>query len=298
MRNKIMLFGSALLFITITSFSQTKQYLYYFDKNMNLTEQSKSIFNGIGAKEDSLFKLILFNATTKQLVLTEHFTDSSLKVSEGLFQSYFRNVSVELEGNYLEREKDGLWQEWDSLGHLIDSSVYNNGEKILEVHFGYHKNGKLDSFIVNNIKTNQLKKIYYDDSEKVVSEVNFEGQKGLEKVFENGSIIKSDSVFTRAEIEAYFPGGNNAWNQYIMNQIQRHSNELTNKDYGTCMVKFIVGIDGRVTNVEATTMQGTKLAEIAVSAVQYGPNWKPASQYGRLVKAYRIQPVSVTNPSQ
>jgi antitoxin component YwqK of YwqJK toxin-antitoxin module len=285
------------LFITITSFSQTKQYLYYFDKNINSTDQSKSIFSGIGASEDSLFKLILYNASTKHLILIEHFTDSSLKVSEGLFQSYFRNVSVELEGNYLGGKKEGLWQEWDSLGHLIDSSVYNNDEKKLEVHFGYHKNGTLDSFIVNNIKTNELNKIYYNDSGKVVSEVNFEGQKGLEKVFENGSIIKSDSVFTRAEIEAYFPGGNNAWSQYIINQIQRDLNELTNKDYGTCLVKFIVGIDGRVTNVEATTMKGTKLAEIAVSAVQYGPKWKPASQYGKLVRAYRIQPFTIANPN-
>lgn len=297
MRNKILVVGSVLLFITITSFSQTKQYLYYFDKNMNSTEQSKSIYSGIGASEDSLFKLIIYTPSTKQLLLVEHFKDSSLLVSEGLYQSYFSNASVESEGYYLSGKKDGLWQGWDSLGHLIDSSVYNKDEKNLEVHFGYHKNGTLDSFIVNNIKTNQLKKIYYDDSEKVLSEVNFDGQKGLEKIYKNGTIIKSDSVFSRAEIEAYFPGGNNAWNQYIMNQVQRHSNELTNKDFGTCLVKFIVGIDGKVTNVEATTMKGTKLAEIAVSAVQYGPKWKPASQYGRLVRAYRIQPVTVSNPN-
>ena len=67
--------------------------------------------------------------------------------------------------------------------------------------------------------------------------------------------------------------------------------------YGTCIVKFIVDSEGNVTGVEATTMRGTKLAEIAVHVIRNGPKWKPAMQYGRPVRAYRLQPVSVTKPN-
>ena len=82
-----------------------------------------------------------------------------------------------------------------------------------------------------------------------------------------------------------------------MKQIQRHSGELINNDYGTCGIKFILGIDGKVTNVEATSLQDTNLAAIAVQAIKYGPKWKPAMQYGRPVSAYRKQPVTINNPN-
>jgi hypothetical protein len=201
-------------------------------------------------------------------VSIEHYTDSSLQLNDGFFQSYYPNASKEWEGNYLNGKEDGLWQKWDSMGHIIDSTVYNNGEKIIEVHFGYYKNGILDSFTVNNIKTDRLQKTFYDDKGKVVSEVSFTGQSGFEKVYQNGIIVRSDSVFTRDEIEASFPGGANAWTRYIMGQIERHQNELGSNDYGTCILKFIVGSDGNIAGVEATTMQGTKLAEIAVRAIR------------------------------
>jgi protein TonB len=58
------------------------------------------------------------------------------------------------------------------------------------------------------------------------------------------------------------------------------------------MVKFFVAKDGTVSNVEATTMKGTKLAEVAVNAIRKGPKWIPAIQNGQPVNAYRMQPIS------
>ena len=296
MKFKTLAFSCVLLFCTITSFSQTKRYLYYFDKDLNPTEKAKSIFNGIGVYENGLVELKFYNSLNKNLVFIEHYTDSSLQLSDGFFQSYYTNASKEWEGNYLKGKEDGLWQRWDSLGHMIDSSVYNNGEKIMEVHYGYHKNGILDSFIVDSVRTDRLQKTYYDTSGKVVSEVSFTGQNGIKKVYENGIMVRTDSLFTRDEIEASFPGGTAAWTQYVQKEVERNQNEFTTKDYGTCIVKFIIDIDGKITEAVATTMQGTKLAEIAVSAIRNGPKWKPAMQYGRPVKAYRLQPVSLSNP--
>ncbi|HTJ12766.1 MAG TPA: energy transducer TonB, partial [Dinghuibacter sp.] len=58
---------------------------------------------------------------------------------------------------------------------------------------------------------------------------------------------------------------------------------------GTCTVQFIVSKDGVVSDVAAMTMQGTKLAEIAVNAIRRGPKWIPAEQNGRKVNAFRRQ---------
>ena len=107
-----------------------------------------------------------------------------------------------------------------------------------------------------------------------------------------------DKIFTKVEIEATFPGGPAAWQRYVTRAIQADLDEFTESDYGTCIVKFIVDKTGKVSSVEATTMKGSKLAEIAVNAIRKGPNWIPAQQNGRYVNAYRLQPVTLTNPDQ
>ncbi|MEP6628025.1 MAG: energy transducer TonB, partial [Ginsengibacter sp.] len=103
-----------------------------------------------------------------------------------------------------------------------------------------------------------------------------------------------DKIFTKVEIEASFPGGPGAWQKYVTRAIQASIDEFTESDYGTCVVRFIVDKTGTVSDVQATTMKGTKLAEIAVNAIRKGPKWTPAQQNGRQVNAYRLQPVTLT----
>ncbi len=107
-----------------------------------------------------------------------------------------------------------------------------------------------------------------------------------------------DKIFTKVEIEASFPGGPAAWQRYVSRAISAHLDEFSESDYGTCVVRFIVDKTGKVSDVQATTMKGSKLAEIAVNAIRNGPNWTPAQQNGRYVNAYRLQPVTLTNPDQ
>lgn len=108
---------------------------------------------------------------------------------------------------------------------------------------------------------------------------------------------KEDSLFLSVQIEASFPGGEKAWQQYIQRAITSQLEEFSDKDYGTCMVQFIVDKAGKVSSVTATTMQGTKLAEIAVNTIRKGPDWTPAVQNGRYVTARRLQPVTLLNPN-
>jgi periplasmic protein TonB len=107
-----------------------------------------------------------------------------------------------------------------------------------------------------------------------------------------------DKVFTKVEIEAQFPGGPQAWTRYVTKAIQSQIDEFTDADYGTCVVRFIVDKTGTVSDVQATTMKGSKLAEIAVNAIRKGPKWTPAQQNGRYVNAYRLQPVTLQNPNE
>lgn len=139
--------------------------------------------------------------------------------------------------------------------------------------------------------------------EATISTINQEGVKDLgivaPPVEDKGGVVAApvvddeDKVFQKVEIEASFPGGDKAWSRYISREINRYLDELQEDGKaGTCVVQFIVDREGNISDVQALTMKGTKLAEICVNAIKRGPKWTPAEQNGRKVKAYRKQPVT------
>lgn len=291
--------SALLLIISSACFSQSKQYLYYFDKDLNSTTKEKAILNGVGTYAANLFEIKVFNASNNNLLWTQHFIDSSLQESEGLYQSYYPDGTPEAAGNYLKNKEDGLWQKWDSSGHNIDSSFYNKGTLARYIHWGYYKSGFPDSIIIYDSKTDELAKTFYMDSGIIANQAFFTGQKGLLKFYDKGVFTGTDSVYSREEIEAFFPGGEAAWTRYIVSGLQKYADEIYKDNlFGNCIVKFIVNKEGKVTEAEATNMKGTALAEVAVRIIRNSPKWNPASQYGRKVNAYRLQPVTLLAPEQ
>ena len=297
MKLKTILIYLILYFSTIECFSQRK-YIYYFDDNLNSTDKSKSVSTGMGIIENNLFKLIVLNNLTNQPVMIAFFTDSSLAVKQGLFQSFFKNGLKESVGNYESNLENGLWIKWDSEGRIIDSTNYEKGRKITETHLVYHRNGIMLSVSHINFTADTISETKnYDDSARLVSEVSFAGQKGLLKYYDKGNLTSSDSVFSTREIKAEPYGGDKAWNHYIMTRLQSNADKIIKSgEYGTCIVKYMIGKDGKISEVEATTMKGTALAEVAVRIIKYGPKWHPATQFGRPVNAYRLQPITLNQP--
>ena len=108
----------------------------------------------------------------------------------------------------------------------------------------------------------------------------------------NGDSIQHELknlVFTKVETDAAFPGGDEAWLKYINAEIKK--GKLNHKDAGTCIIKFIVNKDGTIADVTATTMKGSRLAEISINAIKNGPTWIPAQQNGQSVNAFHMQSV-------
>jgi hypothetical protein len=294
-----LILSAMLLILSLVSFSQSKQYLYYFDKDLNSAQKDKASLNGVGIYSANLFDIKVYNASNNKLLWNQHFVDSSLRVGEGLYQSYYPDGTLESAGNYLNNKEDGLWQKWDSSGHIIDSSFYNKGTLDRYIHRGYYKSGFPDSIITYESKTDEEAKTFYEDSGIITNQAFFTGQKGLLKYYKKGIFTGTDSVYSREEIEASFPQGEAAWMTYIVNGVQKNADEIFKSNvFGNCIVKFIVNKEGKVTEAEATTMKGTVLAKVAVRIIKNSPRWNPASQYGRNVNAYRLQPVTVQAPDQ
>jgi len=165
-------------------------------------------------------------------------------------------------------------------------------------------NGKeISNKEMKNISPNSIQSINVLKGESAVKKYGSKGKNGVieitTKKMELLHLIRDsvpDKVFTKVEVEASFPGGPQAWVKYISKAVQDSIDKLTKADYGTCVIRFIVNVDGTVSEVEATTMKGTELAKVSIKAIENGPKWIPASQNGHTVAAYRLQPVTLSNP--
>jgi protein TonB len=103
-----------------------------------------------------------------------------------------------------------------------------------------------------------------------------------------------DKIFTKVERDAEFPGGDNAWRRFL----EKNLNPNVPVDNGapegtyTVVVKFVVDKEGKVSDITAESSHGYGMEEEAMKVLRKATQWKPAEQNGRIVKAYRRQPIT------
>ena len=102
-----------------------------------------------------------------------------------------------------------------------------------------------------------------------------------------------NTIFTSVQIEAGFPGGVDAWLSYLRNNLNGDlpvENGATAGKY-TVVVKFVVSLDGSVSDVKCENDPGFGMCDEAVRVIKKTKNWTPAIQNGKHVNAYCRQPV-------
>lgn len=140
--------------------------------------------------------------------------------------------------------------------------------------------------------------------EAKIDVVNQEGIKDLNiatptQIDEGKKVIEEkkddeNKIFEKVEIEAKFPGGDAAWKRYL----ERNLSNFNPADNGapagtyTTYIQFVVDKDGNISDVKALTNYGYGMEDEAIKVIKKGPNWEPAIQNGRKVKAYRKQPIT------
>jgi hypothetical protein len=93
------------------------------------------------------------------------------------------------------------------------------------------------------------------------------------------------------EREATFPGGIEAWDNYIIQNIQLPKKAAKQKKEGMVLVWFKVDSLGNIIAAKALNDPGCGLAEAAVRVVRDGPKWIPAEQSGLKVNYCMVHPV-------
>lgn len=296
MKSKLFIFFVITFSLTLTAFSQQYKYIYYFDKDLNSCRKADAIITGRGFWDSGHFILDYYVTATEKLLMSSQYTDSTLSNMNGIFRSYYSDAEktvLEEEGNYANDQKQGLWQKWDKKGMKTDSVIYEKGNRMVFAKFGHYDNGLLSYYEI----TDSLKNIFYGQAFSEKGELTFEkqfiGEKGILKFYDSSG-IRTDSVFTREEIEAEPQGGQKGWLNYLKANLKADVASNNNAPAGQyeVVVKFVVTKTGEVTNVIAENAPGYGTEKEAIRVIKNSPKWKPAKQYGRYVNAYRRQPIT------
>lgn len=102
-----------------------------------------------------------------------------------------------------------------------------------------------------------------------------------------------DQVFTITEEMAEFPGGTMEMSRFIQKALKYPDNASKCHIGGKVFLKFIVGIEGNLSNVEVVKSSGSEsLDQAAIDVITAMPRWKPAKMSGRSVRCYFNLPIN------
>lgn len=143
---------------------------------------------------------------------------------------------------------------------------------------------------IEEIKEEQMistKTVESENTNAIVAPVD-EGSKVVEAPEDD------NKIFNKVEVEAAFPGGENAWAKYLRKNLDPNVPIDNGAPEGTyqVIVRFVVGKDGTISDVQAETGHGYGMEQEAMKIIKKGPKWTPALQNGRNVNAYRRQPIT------
>jgi N-acetylmuramoyl-L-alanine amidase len=133
-----------------------------------------------------------------------------------------------------------------------------------------------------------------DGALEITSKSKYEEPSITKIPFNNSQDTSRKIVFTKVEIEPEFPGGKEAWKNFL----QKNIKAMTPADEGwkpgtyKIIVKFIVGANGSLSDFSTENYPDSKTAKHCIAVIKNGPKWIPAKQNGHIVAAYRKQPIT------
>lgn len=285
---------SILSFASLFAISQSKVFVYYFDGELNPVQKEKAAITGRGIKTEKGITVNFSNNQTKKVFNISDYSDSTLSVLNGKNIDYYENGKVKRSETYNNNVLNGATIKWDSAGLLIDSIIYANDKMQSKTRYEYDFSGKMSRRIFTDSVKNTYTDIFFGVSGKKTSEVNFTGNKGVWKYYNtDGSVSKTENVTTRERKDASFPGGEEAWKDYLakeLNSLIAYENKAPEGEH-VVMVSFTVDKDGNMLNITPVTRQGFGMEEEAVRVIQKSGKWVPASLYGKIIKSHRLQPI-------
>lgn len=197
------------------------------------------------------------------------------------------------------------WRYYQFNGPLLSVETYKDKEaSIPHGSFAYYgTDGQMDSsgYTFNGKKNDWW--YYYTDSFTLWKKEKYEMGKLVTRM--DLASIESERAENRkkaetekhwGEVEAVFKGGTEDWVKYIQKNINFPDRARNLKKEGSLLLQFVVNTDGTTGDIMILRSIEYSLDEEAIRLIKDSPKWRPAHQDGRLVKAYRRQPLTFQLP--
>ena len=105
---------------------------------------------------------------------------------------------------------------------------------------------------------------------------------------------KPDGPFSSIEVQAEFPGGEDGWRNFLIENLNNDvpGNHHAPKGRYTVKVSFIVDKDGSISDISTPVDPGYGTAQEVIRVMKKSPKWRPGIQNGRFVKSWRSQNIT------
>ncbi len=105
---------------------------------------------------------------------------------------------------------------------------------------------------------------------------------------------RQEPLFDQVEQNPQPKGGEAAWRKHLEKNLDINIAVKNNAPLGryTVKIRFIIEKDGSISQLAPLTMHGFGMEEEAMRVIKSGPGWEPAQQNGKVVRAYRTQPIT------
>lgn len=93
----------------------------------------------------------------------------------------------------------------------------------------------------------------------------------------DSTIIKNDSLSTKVDVEAQFPGGKAKFLKYYTKRVGTVIDKLEEQKYsGTCEISFVIDSLGNISNVQIVTCNNATFGYFLLDFFETSPRWIPA----------------------
>ena len=106
------------------------------------------------------------------------------------------------------------------------------------------------------------------------------------------SVAVEETVYQSVEEQPEFPGGMKALMKYLADNVKYPRVSRDNKSQGRSTVRFIVNVDGSISDAEIVRSAGDMyLDKEALRVISEMPKWKPGKKNGKPVRVEFVFPV-------
>lgn len=237
------------------------------------------------------FSILISSAAFSQKLLGYAMTDDN-GVTKDEKKAKYLVVEKEVNDSAFER------LDYYFAGPLMSRATFKNRD-LTELNgpfADYHANGYMKTYgqYVDNKKDGTW--YLYDDTAKAIKELIFHSdslisQLDIDSLDRENKKIKRD---TTGEIEATYKGGLKKISDIISSnfKVPERTSNLTKG--GTVNVRFIIDKNGKEQDIEILHSVEFAFDEEAMRVVSLLKKWIPASDKGRKVNAYRVQPITIS----